>query len=273
VKVEALEAAGVAEAIVEGGVATVAAAGCAARAGHSWHAEVGGAEQTLFDLASLTKPMTAVAVARSGLDRRAPLAALLPELADTASREVSLELLLAHRAGLEAHVPIFLPLTRGERVERLVALREAANARRVDATGAVPAGGFAPVYSDLGYALAGEALARQHGARDAGEAIGRLVAGPLCIEAQLGTARELEARGLDLVRDAAPTEHVAWRGGVVRGRVHDENAWALTGDGGSGHAGIFGTVSFWRSAAPCWTRSIPGRASSLVSVLRRLRGS
>ena len=28
----------------------------------------------------------------------------------------------------------------------------------------------------------------------------------------------------------------------VRGIVHDENAWALTGTGGSGHAGIFGTA-------------------------------
>lgn len=28
----------------------------------------------------------------------------------------------------------------------------------------------------------------------------------------------------------------------MRGAVHDENAWALTGDGGSGHAGMFGTL-------------------------------
>jgi CubicO group peptidase (beta-lactamase class C family) len=243
IRLEALEAGAVAEAIVEGGVATLAAAGCAARRGSSWRAEVGGADQTPFDLASLTKPMTAVAVARSGLDRRAPLAALLPELGDTASREVSLELLLAHRAGLEAHIPIFLPLTRGERVERATALREVSNARRADAVGAIPEAGFAPIYSDLGYALAGEALARHRGARDAGEVIGQLVAAPLRLEGQLGTARDLEARGHDLVRDAAPTELVSWRGGVVRGRVHDENAWALTGDGGSGHAGMFGTVS------------------------------
>ena len=40
----------------------------------------------------------------------------------------------------------------------------------------------------------------------------------------------------------APTETVAWRGGAVVGAVHDENAWALTGRGGSGHAGIFGTI-------------------------------
>jgi CubicO group peptidase (beta-lactamase class C family) len=40
----------------------------------------------------------------------------------------------------------------------------------------------------------------------------------------------------------APTETVAWRGGEVVGAVHDENAWAISGAGGSGHAGIFGTV-------------------------------
>ncbi|MEO8801384.1 MAG: serine hydrolase [Polyangiaceae bacterium] len=28
----------------------------------------------------------------------------------------------------------------------------------------------------------------------------------------------------------------------MRGRVHDENAWALTDAGGSGHAGMFGTA-------------------------------
>jgi CubicO group peptidase (beta-lactamase class C family) len=240
---DALEAGAVAEAIVESGVAAAAAAGCAVRRGRSWEVEVGGDARTLFDLASLTKPMTAVAIARSGLERRAPLGALLPELADTASAEAPLELLLAHRAGLEAHIPIFLPLTRGQGVERLAALREASNARRADAAGVVPEEGFAPVYSDLGYALAGEALARHRGARDAGEAIGGLVAAPLGLETQLGTARDLEARGLDLVRDAAPTESVPWRGGVVRGRVHDENAWALTGEGGSGHAGMFGTAS------------------------------
>jgi CubicO group peptidase (beta-lactamase class C family) len=40
----------------------------------------------------------------------------------------------------------------------------------------------------------------------------------------------------------APTETVAWRGGAIVAAVHDENAWALTGKGGSGHAGIFATV-------------------------------
>src|SRR5205823_15089484 len=38
----------------------------------------------------------------------------------------------------------------------------------------------------------------------------------------------------------APTEYVSWRGGLIQGHVHDENAWAL--DGVAGHAGLFSTV-------------------------------
>jgi len=40
-----------------------------------------------------------------------------------------------------------------------------------------------------------------------------------------------------------PTETVPFRGGEVRGVVHDENAWALSGHGLSGHAGLFGTAT------------------------------
>ena len=41
---------------------------------------------------------------------------------------------------------------------------------------------------------------------------------------------------------AVPTEVVPWRGGAVRGAVHDENAWALGGHGLCGHAGLFGAI-------------------------------
>jgi CubicO group peptidase (beta-lactamase class C family) len=246
----------VAEAIVTAKIAPIAAAGCAVKstAGLNevvaaqlatrapWKVEHGGDVERLFDLASLTKPMTAVAVVRAGIDKATPLSALIPELASTASGAATMELLLSHRAGLEPHVALFAPLRDGGKVDPRAALRTAADARRGDARGTIPAGGFAPVYSDVGYLLAGEALARATGSRDAGEAIAKLVIEPLGLTAEMGTARELEAWGIDVVHEAAPTEDVPWRGGVVRGRVHDENAWALTGDGGSGHAGIFGTV-------------------------------
>src|SRR5262249_6231946 len=102
--------------------------------------------------------------------------------------------------------------------------------------------GAPPLYSDLGYILAGEALARRCGVRDAGEAIEALVVKPLARERSLGTSRALRAAKLAFDDRVVPTEAVGWRGGVVRGAVHDENAWALTGDGASGHAGLFGTI-------------------------------
>lgn len=204
----------------------------------------------IFDLASLTKPMTAMAIAiacktrMGGLDRDAPLASFLDEARGTSVEDAPLELLLAHRAGLEAHLDLYAPLVRGQDVDRSAALRAAANARRAEVVGSgSPREGHAPLYSDLGYLLAGEALARALGARDAGEAIEELVVRPLGLLGELGTARSLRAASVDFDKRVCPTEVVAWRGGEVRGAVHDENAWALSKDGGSGHAGMFGTLN------------------------------
>lgn len=234
-----LTAAEVADRVVCEGAAPACAAGCAVRRDDgAWTRETGGCESILFDLASVTKPMTAVAVARSGMDRWAPLGTWVKEARGTPSERVSIELLLAHRAGLDAHRTLYAPLLRGERVDAATALGQAASARRDDARGDPPEEGFAPLYSDLGYLLAGEALARACRTRDAGEAIEKLVIDSLGLAA--GTVRGLRERG---VRGPfAPTEDVAWRGGRVEGAVHDENAWALTNEGGSGHAGIFATV-------------------------------
>ncbi len=241
---KSLTAAQIAAQVIRDGAAPDASAGCAIRRDGVWVNESAGAGaragKRYFDLASVTKPFTAVAVARSGIDRRAPLGDLLEEARGTPSETVPLELFLAHRAGLDAHRPLFAPLLVGSAVDVSASLREAAMARRADARGPCTPDGFAPVYSDLGYALAGEALARATGARDAGEAIARLVIAPLGVEREAGSVRDLAAHGV--LGPFVPTEDVAWRGGVVSGAVHDENAWALTGAGGSGHAGIFGTV-------------------------------
>jgi CubicO group peptidase (beta-lactamase class C family) len=233
----------IASELVARGIATHAAAGCLALRGEDFRVEEGGATSTYFDLASLTKPMTAVAVARSHIAPATSLGALVPELGTTRSAEASVELLLSHRAGLASHLPLFLPMLSGASVDRREALRLAAEARREDCAGPLSPDGFAPLYSDLGYLLAGELLARHTGVRDAGEAIEEHVVAPLRAHLELGTARALSAMGVDLQALAAPTEDVAWRGGVVRGCVHDDNAWALTGTGGSGNAGMFGTVS------------------------------
>jgi CubicO group peptidase (beta-lactamase class C family) len=95
------------------------------------------------------------------------------------------------------------------------------------------------VYSDLGYMLLGAALAAASGGR-LDELVQREIAVPLGL--RLGSARLLAAAcgSRDgFVAATAPTEIVGWRGGVLRGVVHDENAWLLAGDGLAGHAGAF----------------------------------
>ena len=59
----------------------------------------------------------------------------------------------------------------------------------------------------------------------------------------LVSARRWLARTRDFFPRVAPTETVPWRGGIIRGSVHDENAWALGGHGACGHAGLFGTAA------------------------------
>lgn len=238
--------------VVAKGVAPDAAVGWAVRTRRGWdtghgHSGLSGKEvvfEPIFDLASVTKPMTAVAVARSELNRNTRLSEVLEEARGTASEDVTLELLLSHRAGLEAHLPLHEKLLLGGEVDHATVLRIVADARRTDARGPIPPAGFPPVYSDLGYILAGETLARS-AARDAGEAIEWLVVDALSAgraPVELGTARSLLAQGIGFEKRARKTEVVSWRGGEVCGQVHDENAWALTGLGGSGHAGMFGTV-------------------------------
>jgi CubicO group peptidase (beta-lactamase class C family) len=117
------------------------------------------------------------------------------------------------------------------------ALRTAADARRADCQGDPPAEGFAPVYSDLGYLLLGTAIAAR-GRDELDRVFEREVTDPLGLA--ITSARRF--REIDPSFDArvAPTEIVPWRGGVIRGAVHDENAWALVGSASAGHAGLFG---------------------------------
>ena len=215
----------------------------AGAAGRLWFEEGAPAArvETPFDLASVTKPFTALALARlerlGVLSRRERLVDVLPEVAGTAAAGLPLDLLAAHRAGLDGHRPLYAPLVEGRVVDRQEALRTAADARRVEVTGDAPAEGFAPVYSDLGYLLLGEAIARRAG-EPFERVVEREIVGPLGL--RIGSAEQLAALDAGFDEGVAPTEDVGWRGGVIRGRVHDENAWAIGGRAACGHAGLFG---------------------------------
>ncbi len=170
-----------------------------------------------YDLASLTKVLftlrKVLQAAEEGLlDLDDPLRRHLPEAAWMQPRpnfaDRSLRELLAHTAGLPSWAPLYT-WGEGEQLKARV-LQEAWRLGE-------------PVYSDIGYILLGIVLERVRGR-------------PL---ADFSLPEGLTWRPDR--EEAAPTERCHWRGRLLRGEVHDENAYAL--GGAAGHAGLFGTAN------------------------------
>lgn len=203
-----------------------------------------------FDLASLTKLFTATAVLRLvdaeriALDQ--PVAEIIPEIdgeraigafeepltgivrsfpyeqrsADAGT--ITIRHLLSHTSGLPAWMPLYRMNS-----------SDAAWHLLFNTTLAYPPGARI-VYSDLGYILLGEAVARVVG-KPLAAALEQLVSHP--IGATATGYRPPAERWAGTV----PTEQCVWRGRRIRGEVHDENAARLGGV--SGHAGLFGSAT------------------------------
>lgn len=238
--------------LIDTAVAPAAVVGIAYRGPGGWVVYTGSAGKisrsswatpdTVFDLASVSKPFLAVLTARlvkSGrLDWQTPLAALLPETRGTHAEHATIEALLSHRAGLVPHIELFARLEQRQPLRRHDALRQAASSARSECRWPA-AGQYPPVYSDLGYLLVGAALERLMEMK-LDSLLSQQVFLPLGL--QIGSARQWLEHGA-FVERAAPTEFVAWRGGQLRGVVHDDNSWALAGHGAAGHAGLFAPVA------------------------------
>lgn len=185
-------------------------------------------EDTVFDLASLTKPFTALTALRLARDRGvaldATVDAILPELAGAG---ITLRDLLTHRAGLRRVNP--LGDYEGPRAERLH--RTLAGARE-------RARGGAPRYGDLHFIALGAWIERVEGARlDA--VMRRTLLEPLQLGASFGPVRENVAESVRVAsterapRRAEPGQPAP----ILHGEVDDPRAWRL--DGVAGHAGLF----------------------------------
>ncbi len=258
------------EQLVVAGVTPGATASVAQRVAGVWRCVVGSAGRldpfgrdrvgpaTWYDLASITKSVTALGVARAVdrgmLEWDAPLERYLPALAGTFSAGASLSQLLSHRAGLAAHIVV--DTDKGW-------LRGVADSKRPEVTH-TPSGGqhacHSPLYSDLGYILVGEVL-RVVTERDLDDWLSGVLPSPLSRE--LLSARQMDRRGVR-IHDIAPTEVIASRGGLVRGQVHDDNAWAIGETNTCGHAGLFGTAG-GVAALGTWLLDLVSERSDAVS--------
>lgn len=193
-------------------------------------------DATLYDLSEITSSIVATAAlclaARGDLDLDAPVEALLPEVRGGLLSGTPLRALCSHRAGLAAWGGLYLdvPHERGSAAARRWILSEAA--RRPNEGGE---------HSDLGFMIAGEAIARVTGT-SLDEVVAREVSDPLGIGGGLFYPAALPSdKRAGITASCAPTERCAWRGRLVKGAVQDENAAALGGV--AGHAGLFGTAT------------------------------
>jgi CubicO group peptidase (beta-lactamase class C family) len=220
--------------------------------------------ETPFDLASVTKPATALAAARLVAAGRASFDATVGDVLglDAPASVARLDELLAHRAGLPAWGAIYRDDLGGVREGAIPSLPPRSPdalptlgtmlARAASRLEARPTGLDAePLYSDLGYVLAGAMVAKL------GEA-------PLASQwrsaAGLRDAATFRRDEPDFDARVPPTEIVAWRG-EVRGVVHDENAYFLELAGGHpGHAGAFGSALAVLSMARAFLEALDGAA-------------
>ncbi len=191
--------------------------------------------ETVYDLASLTKPLaTTLAVMRlvqdGGLELDTPMGAVLPIMKNTDKAGVTVRQLLSHSSGWPAWQPYFERLRDVPPDERRPQL-----ARYLADEDLVATPGTVALYSDLDFLALGLMIEACTGMR-----LDRYVA--QAVYAPLGIT-DLFFNPLDEApadRIYAATEACPWRGRVLCGAVHDDNAY--TQGGVAGHAGLFGTA-------------------------------
>ena len=182
-------------------------------------------DDTIFDLASLTKVIATATIAmravddgRIALDER--VGARLPYWRGADREHVTIADLLEHASGLTAYLPFFRDHHGRTEFERAICTLPLEYPPRTQS-----------IYSDLGFILLAFILEDTYSLPFAD--VWKSVPGDRLQACMFNPPRELRDR-------CAPTELDLWRGQLLQGQVHDENCYSL--GGAAGHAGLFGTA-------------------------------
>ncbi|XVV04163.1 serine hydrolase domain-containing protein [Actinosynnema sp. CA-248983] len=183
------------------------------------------ARNTIFDLASISKLFTSIVVMqlheRGAFDLDAPVARYLPEFGVNGKDVITVRQLLTHTSGLEPWLPLWSRYP--DVPSRIKAVMDVAPKNKP---------GTVYTYSDLNLITLGVLSERLSG-KKLDVLVAEGISGPLDLD---DTGYNPPAAKLDRI---AATEFQTGRG-LVRGVVHDENAWSLGGV--AGHAGVFSTA-------------------------------
>jgi serine-type D-Ala-D-Ala carboxypeptidase len=216
-------------------------------------------EETIFDLASLTKVIaTTTLVMRAVDDGRIrlddPVSKWIHDWRGTDRESATIADLLAHASGLTAYLPFYRDHTGRYEFQHAIASLPLEYAPRSQS-----------IYSDLGFMLLGfileDAQPRNPSFRGVAGTLdpSRTLATQFHRLASFFTAEPLRFSPPRSWRvRIAPTEVDPWRGRLLRGEVHDENTWALGGV--AGHAGLFGTAAGVGAFARVLLRTLRGES-------------
>ncbi|MFC3898963.1 serine hydrolase domain-containing protein [Lentzea rhizosphaerae] len=182
-------------------------------------------KDTIFDFASISKLFTSIAVIQQveqnkvDIDER--VATYLPEFGVNGKENITVKQLLTHTSGLEPFIALWkLYPDVPSRIKAVMDVKPKSTP------------GTTYVYSDLNLITLGELVHRVSG-KTLDQAVRDGITKPLNMK-DTGYNPKAKARTAATEFQSAPPR------GMVRGEVHDENAWSLGGV--AGHAGVFGTA-------------------------------
>jgi len=190
---------------------------------------------TIFDLASLTKPLaTTLAImkliSQQKLELDQHLGSILPKFNSKDKGRISIENLLYHNAGLPDYRPYYKFLCNLEPNKRKNSLRELLVKETL-----INSPGKQVLYSDIGFMILCWVIEQVSGNR-LDRFVREEIYNPLGLKNLFFVDFDLKLHQTKF----AATELCSWRNILLEGTVHDENAYVV----GSieGHAGLFGTA-------------------------------
>jgi CubicO group peptidase (beta-lactamase class C family) len=191
---------------------------------------------TYFDLASLTKPLATTPavmqlVQQGTIELDRPVADMVPGLMGDNHQSVTVRHLLSHCSGLPPMRPYYFRLYHLPYADRIDTMK-----RWVRREPLLFEPGTQEEYSDLGFMVLQWIVEELSGLpldRFVTQKIYRHLAGEVPFFVDMRSAEKKRGR-------FAATELCPWRGRLLKGQVHDDNAYAMGGIGG--HAGLFSTA-------------------------------